>query len=212
MSIFMTKRRKAKIAKKQQEELEIKQAKDMQAKMNIKRTLVGMKNQSRKLDQFKANYIKKAREAIKIGNPQTLKMAKSGLKMCLGKQKILDTMVINFEITMELNDMNKVINQFVDGVNTISSQMKEITTSTTDFTKAQLAFDNAMSKNATQYEALEMFLEQAVDSFETMDIDSISISDSDLDNLITSQVDIKNENINVEIDKKLKILQEKLEG
>ena len=43
-------------------EAEIKE-KEIQAKINIKRTLSGMKSQSQKLERFKQEYIEKARKA-----------------------------------------------------------------------------------------------------------------------------------------------------
>ena len=53
--------------------------------------------------------------------------------------------------------MNKIIGDFVQGVDIISSEMKAVTPSF-DMTKAQMAFQKAMANNQGQYEALDVFL------------------------------------------------------
>lgn len=209
MNLFMTKKKRALLALKEQQAIEAKRQKELQAKMNVKKTLIEMKSQSKRLEQFKQTYINKGRKALSLGNEQSYRMAKSGLKTCLAKQKYLDTMIVNFEMAIELNDMNKVVGQFVQGINIISEQMKEIT-STIDFTKAQNAFDQAMTNNATQYEALESFLAQAVDSFETVDISNAAISDDEIDILMSNnQMDVEHQ-IDREIDEKIKEVKTKL--
>ena len=70
----------------------------------------------------------------------------TGLKMCLGKQKVIDVMIANFEISMQLNEMNKIIGDFVGGMNTLSEQMKDITSSI-DMVKAQAAYEKAIATN-----------------------------------------------------------------
>lgn len=108
-----------------------------------------MKTQSQKLEKFKQNYIYKARSATLVGDNQTCKLAKSCLKICLSKQKVIDAMIANFEISMQLNDMNKIIGDFVGGMNTISEQMKEVTSSI-DIAKAQTDYEKAMTNNEVQ--------------------------------------------------------------
>ncbi len=201
----MTKRKTLKMEKIENE----KREKELQARINVKRTLGMMKKQSGKLDTFKKDYITKARKAVLIGNTQTYKLAKSGLKLCLSKQKFLDTMIANFEISMQINDMNQVIGEFVKGMNIISDQMKNIT-STLDMTKAQAAYDKALANNAGQYEALDIFLSTAVDSIETMDDFDGNVSDDEIDKLISNQV-LDDESVtDNEIDEKIKSIRERI--
>lgn len=200
------KRREAKAQRLEQE----KREREIQAKISIRRTLNMMKKQSSKLDDFKKEYIEKARKASLVGNKQTYSLAKSGLKMCLIKQKFLDTMISNFEISMQINDMNKVINEFVRSTNTLSEQMKGVT-STLDMTKAQAAYDQAIANNAGQYEALDAFLNEAVDSIESMDDTGGEVSDDELDKLITSQVMDGEDDIDKEIDQKIREIKTKID-
>jgi hypothetical protein len=197
------------IQMKKQREDEIRRQREMQARVNIKRTLNEMKNQSKKLDQFKKNYIERAKQAAIVGNSTTYAMAKSGLKISLTKQKFLDSMIVNFEVAMEINDMNKVIGQFVDGINIISGQMKQITTSF-DMSQAQNAFDQAMANNLTQYEALDAFMTTAVNSFDSMDAIGESISDDEIDQLINHQAVDKESEMDRQIEQRIGQVRDKI--
>ena len=195
--------------KYEKQEMERKE-KEIQAKINIKKTLSGMKSQSQKLERFKQEYIEKARKATLVGDVQTCKLAKSGLKICLSKQKVIDAMIANFEISMQLNDMNKIIGDFVIGMNTISEQMKNITSSI-DMVKAQTAYEKAMANNEGQYQALDAFLETASESITSFDGIDSNISDDEIDELITNgAVDSEND-IDQDIDKKINDIQSKLQ-
>ena len=81
--------------------IEAQREKEMQARISVKRTLASMKKQSTKLEAFKKEYIEKAREASLIGNQQTFRLSKAGLKLCLSKQKFLDSMIANFELATD---------------------------------------------------------------------------------------------------------------
>lgn len=210
MSIFISKKKKMELKQIQlQKQVEERRQAELQAKMNIKRTLNGMKNQSQKLDTFKMNYINRAKQAALIGNKTTYEMAKSGLKIALTKQRFLESMIVNFEVAMELNDMNKIIGEFVDGINIITTQLKQITTSV-DMTNAQKAFDSAMSNNLTQYEALDQFLSTAVESIGSMDSVGESISDDEINSLINNQVIDKESEIDKQIDQRINQVREKI--
>ena len=198
-------------ARIKQELLEIeKKEKEIQAKINIKRTLSSMKTQSQKLERFKQEYIDKARKATLVGDQQTYKLAKSGLKMCLSKQKVIDAMIANFEISMQLNDMNKIVGDFVIGMNTISEQMKNITSSI-DMVKAQTAYEKAMANNEGQYQALDAFLETASETINSFDGIDSNISDDEIDSLITNGAVDSESDIDEEIDKKINDIHSELQ-
>lgn len=182
---------------------------EMQARIKVKRTLSSMKKQSEKLEAFKNEYIEKARQATLVGNKQTAHLAKAGLKLCLTKQKFLDSMIANFELSIQVGDMNKVIGEFVEGMNIISEQMKDVT-STFDMTKAQVAYEKALADNAGQYEALNAFLETAAESVDSIDSFADGISDEEIDKLITHQVLDTECSIDKEIEAKIQDVREKL--
>lgn len=189
--------------------IEEQRERELRARISVKKTLSAMKKQSAKLEDFKKDYIDKARRASLIGNKQTYNLAKSGLKLCLSKQRFLDTMVSNFEISLQISDMNKVISEFVDGMNTISDQMKNVTSSL-DMTKAQLAYEKALANNAGQYEAFDAFLSTAADSIGEFEGLTDEISDEEIDKLITNQVLDSEDNLDKDIEEKITDIRQKI--
>lgn len=175
-----------------------------------------MKAQSSKLDSFKEDYIVKARSALATDNKQAYKLAKQALKVCISKQKFLDNMVANFEIAIEMNEMNKVINEFVNGMNLIADEMKGIN-SNVDFVKAQEAYEKAVVNNESQFEAMSAFLEEAQAGIDSFANEGSDVSDEEIDKLINSvgsdDNNIEKEsNDDDEIDQRIKSIRQKMEN
>lgn len=206
MDLFGTKKRKL---KKMQAEEEARREKEIQAKIRIRKSLNSMKSQSVKLEGFKKDYIEKARKATLINNKPNYNLAKQGLKLCLSKQRFLDSMIGNFEIALQMNEMNKVINQFITGMNTISDDMKGITSSI-DISKAQEAYEKALANNEGQYEALDAFLQEAEASIESFAGNENDVSEDELDKLINTQAVDSETNIDEEIDQKINAIRQKM--
>ena len=206
MDLFETKKRKL---KKMQAEEEAKREKEIQAKIRIRKSLNSMKNQSVKLEGFKKDYIEKARKAALINNKPNYNLAKQGLKLCISKQRFLDSMIGNFEIALQMNEMNKVINQFITGMNTISDDMKGITSSI-DISKAQEAYEKALANNEGQYEALDAFLQEAEASIESFAGNENDASEDELDKLINTQAVDSETSIDEEIDQKINAIRQKM--
>ena len=188
--------------------IEYQREKEMQVRISAKRTLASMRKQSEKLEALKKEYIEKAKQASLVGNQQTFKLAKAGLKLCLQKQKFLDSMISNFELSLQISDMNKVIGEFVDGMAVISEQMAPIT-SMLDMSKAQMAYEKAIANNANQYEALNEFLSTAAESVDSI-VDISDVSDDEIDMLITNQVLDSECDLDREIEAKLQDVRQKL--
>lgn len=214
-------RKKKELKIKEEEEAKkkaIEEAKEneMQRKLKIKKALSGMKAQSSKLDSFKEDYIVKARSALATDNKQAYKLAKQALKVCISKQKFLDNMVANFEIAIEMNEMNKVINEFVNGMNLIADEMKGIN-SNVDFVKAQEAYEKAVVNNESQFEAMSAFLEEAQAGIDSFANEGSDVSDEEIDKLINSvgsdDNNIEKEsNDDDEIDQRIKSIRQKMEN
>ena len=210
MDLFGFKKRKQeKIEKRRKEEEEKLKEKEISTKIRIRRTLNDMKLQSSKLDGFKKDYIEKARQAALINNKQTYNLAKQGLKLCLSKQRFLDSMVANFEIALQMNEMNKVINGFVSGMNLIADEMKGVTP-TIDIAKAQAAYEKALASNQGQYEALDAFLREAEGSIESFAGNENDVSEDELDMLINNEACDSEDSLDKEIDEKIANVRQKM--
>lgn len=210
--LFGIKKRKAeKEAHRLQMEEEARKEKETKIKLSIRKTLNSMKAQSAKLDSFKKEYIDKARKAVLINNKQTYNLAKQGLRLCLSKQRFLDSMIGNFEIALQMNEMNKVINEFVGGMSLISEEMKGITSSI-DISKAQLAYEKALANNEGQYEALDAFLREAECSIEAFSGAENDVSEDELDKLINNQAVDCEEKLDIEIDQRIDAIRQKMQN
>ena len=184
--------------------------KNFETRMRVKQTLAKMKNQCNKLEEFKMNYINKAKKASLEGDQATYNLAKSGLKICLSKQRFLNQMVAQFELSLEVSDMNKVVTEFMSGINAIGEQM-QVVTSGIDMSKAQIAYEKALANNASQYEALETFLSETNNSFDSLnEVNSTAVSDDEIDKLISNQAADQVEEIDHEIDCKINRLRERM--
>lgn len=194
------------ISKRKQEKLNQKK---FETRMKIKQTLNRMKGQSNKLEAFKKSYIEKAKQASLTGDPTSYNLAKTGLKICLSKQKFLNQMIVNFELSLEIADMNKLVTEFFSGINSISEQIETVTGGL-DMSKAQAAYEKALSNNASQYEALESFLNETNNSFESMNDMTTAVNDEEIDKLISNQAADQMENIDRDIDEKITRLRERI--
>ena len=118
-------------------------------------------------------------------------------------------MIANFEIALQMNEMNKVINEFVSGMNLISEEMKGITSSI-DITKAQAAYDKALANNESQYEALDAFLKEAEGSIEAFNGNDADVSEDELDKLINNEAVDSESDMDDEIDQKINAIRQKM--
>ena len=189
MPLLITKKQKEAYKAKQEqlakEAAEKRRQQALQAKTSAKLTLSKMNKQLAKLDAFRDKYLEKAVKAKKLGDAVNYQNARSGLKLCISKQRVLASMVSSLEIAMDTNDMNEIIGAFIEETNSLSKEMSAIT-STVDFSKAQEAFNLAMAKNSTQYANLDAFVSSASDSIATLDIGDSGVSDKEVDAMINA--------------------------
>lgn len=199
------------LSKKKREEArkEAQRQKESITRMHIKQTLSKMKNQSSKLDEFKKTYIDQAKKAALTGNKDTYALAKTGLKICLTKQRCLDQMIMNFELSLQVADMNKIVTEFIGGINELSDQMVAVTGGV-DMAKAQVAYEKALANNESQYDALDAFLTTAGESIEALNGTDTSVSDDEIDKLINIQAADTVDTMDRDIENKISQLREKI--
>lgn len=188
---------------------EAQRQKEIQTRLHIKQALNKMKNQSNKFESFKQTYIENAKKAALTGNQETYKLAKTGLKICLSKQKCLDQMIANFELSLQVADMNKLVTEFFSGLNLLSEQMQNVTCGV-DMTKAQAAYEKALANNESQYDALDAFLTTTGESIEALNGSDSSVSDDEIDKLINIQAADQVDSLDCEIDNKISQLRERI--
>lgn len=190
-------------------EEEQKRSKEFNTKVTINKYLNNMRSQNNKLDQIKNGYIEQARKASLINNEKTLALAKQGLKSCISKQRYLETMISTFEISLQTNEMNKIVCDFIEGMNLISENITSIS-STFDIAKAQSKYKEALNNNMSQNIALDEFINEASNSLEFYDGTSNDVSDEEIDEIINAKVSSSESSFDDDIDIKLNEIRAKL--
>lgn len=213
MDLFGRKKRRLKKEKARQlaleKQAEEKRQKEIEAKIKINKTLCTMKSQLKKVEKLKANGIKKAREAKSTNNEYLYNLQKQTIKMCLSKEKYLNSMIGNFEIAIQMNEMRNIISDFVDSMGNVAGDLKN-TISIVDIAKAQKAYEEALANNQDQYSALDSFLNEAANSIESFNGIDSEIDDDEIDQIIDSEVIKDEQALDQEIDKKINLIQNKI--
>lgn len=214
----MTKKKKARLeaeAAERQRVLEIERKnREFQERMACKATLKKMHQQCDRIASSSEKYLSKAKEAYKAGDKTALELCKTQYKLTLSRQRILERMTLQFEMALDTNEMNGMVDEFVKGVSTIANQMKN-TTSIADFQKATEEFNLASMNSSAQLSALNAFMEAATGGLESLDVGDSGISDKELDMLISNQAAddvVVDKEIGENIDAKIAELNKAIKG
>ena len=187
-----------------------KQDKEIEKRMLAKKTVATMNRHIAKLEEQKKVYIEAAKRAVRQGLKAQYDLALSGLKMTMSQQKKAQEMLLNFEITSQMKDMSVMTTEFLRGMGSLSKEMVKLTDEK-QFEKVQKEFEKAMAGSEQQTFRMEMFLEQNQSTFASAAGTPDSISDAELERLITEQV--SNDEIGSDIiDKELDEIRKKLKG
>lgn len=138
--------------------------KEIEQKMLIKRTVNSMNKQIDKLEEQKAMFLEKAKQARKHGLDAQLDLALTGYRITLAQQKRAREMLLNFEITAQMKDMTMMTRDFLGGMGSLSKEMSKLANSR-DFVQVQKEFEKAMAAVETQSEQMEVFMDMSRDSF-----------------------------------------------
>lgn len=210
MDLFGLKKKKAeKEEALRQAAADARKEKEIQTRISIRKRLNSFRTLSTKLDKSKGVYIAQAKNALLINDKLNYNTAKKALKLCVSKQKMVDRMTTHFEIAIEMAEMNKVINEFIGGMNLIADEIKSLS-SDIDITKAQNAYAKAIANNETQMEALDAFMEEAEGSIEAFNGDDDSVSDAEIDKMINNDAADSESEAMDELDQKIDAIRQKM--
>lgn len=187
-----------------------KQAKAIEKRMHVRKTLNTMKKHIAQLEEQKIVYIEAAKTARKKDLPMQYNLAISGLKMTISQQKKAYEMLLNFEITSQMKDMSLMTSEFLKGMGVLSKEMARLTNNK-EFEKVQKMFEIAMSGVEMQTEKMDMFLDMNQTTFANHSADGNRISDDEISKLIDEDV-VSDDLSDANIDKELESVRKKLES
>jgi len=164
-----------------------KQEKEIEEKMQVKKTLNQMQKHIDKLEQQKKIYIEAAKKAKKLGLNAQFNLAVTGLRMTMSQQKKAQEMQLNFEIVSQMKDMSSMTHEFLNGLSTISKTMIKLTDSK-EFAKVQAQFEAAMNGVEMQQESMDVFLDTSATRYSDMSGDSSTVTDDEISSLIDEEL------------------------
>ena len=187
-----------------------KEEKQIEAKMKVKQTITKFNKQIQKFEEQKKVYLDAAKRAKKLGLADEVRLAITGYLLTSNQQKRAQKMLLNFEIAAQMKDMEVMNAEFLKSLGDVSKDMIKLTDNK-DFAKVQAQFEKAMALSQQRAEQMDMYLESSQSDFAAQTGDASSISDAEIDSLISelaSQDEINESTIDTEIERIHKKLQE----
>lgn len=166
----------------------------------VRRTVSQIEQTIQKLERMKTEYFEKAVKAKQNNELASYSLAKSGLNATLSQIKRAKEMLLNIEITAELQKMGEVNADFLKGMQTIAKRISKINKQS-DFVKLQKEIDNALSGMQEAQAGLEGFLSNSDAAFATIAQSEYALTDEQIDSLVDGSVSEKQLLMDDEIEK-----------
>lgn len=156
----------------------------------VRRTISKIEQTIAKLERMKDEYLRKATEAKARGESGSYSLAKSGLNATLSQIKRAKEMLLNIEITAELQKMGDTNADFLTGMSTIAKRISKINKQS-DFVKLQKEINKALSGMEEAQAGLDGFLLDSDAAFAAISSASGSLTDEQIDRLVDGRVSEK---------------------
>lgn len=158
--------------------------------VKVRRTVSKIEQTIAKLERMKGEYLKKATDAKARGESASYSLAKSGLNATLSQIKRAKEMLLNIEITAELQKMGETNADFLTGMSTIAKRISKINKQS-DFVKLQKEIEKALSGMEEAQAGLDVFLQNSDAAFAAISSVTGSLTDEQIDRLIDGRVSEK---------------------
>lgn len=188
-----------------------KQQKEMEQRMLIRRTMQKIQKYINSLESQKTKYIEWAKIAKQKGIETQYSLAVSGLKTAVAQQKKAEEILLNFELTSQMRDLNVMTSEFLNGMSSLSKEMASISKNM-DFVKVQQQFEVAMMGVEETTFNLDNMLDTSESSFANLACDTSKIDNDEIEKLINNETITQEAALDVEIDKKLEQIQNAIKG
>ncbi len=188
-----------------------KQQKNMEQRMLIRKTMQKIQRYIQSLEQQKAKYIEWGKTAKQKGIESQYNLAVSGLRTAVAQQKKAEEILLNFELTSQMRDLNVMTSEFLGGMSSLSKEMAKISKNM-DFVKVQQEFEIAMMGVEETTFNLDGMLENSEMTFKSIASDSSKVEPDEIERLITNVTTEEEDSLDSEIDKKLEEISRSIKG
>ncbi len=156
----------------------------------IRRTIGKIEQTVKKLETMKDEYLRRAVDAKARGESASYAIAKNGLNITLTQIKRAREMLLNIEITSELQKMGETNADFLTGMSTIAKSISKINKKS-DFVKLQKEIERALSGMEEAQAGLDGFLQNTDAAFAALTSAPGALTDTQIDRLVDGQVSEK---------------------
>lgn len=167
--------------------------------VKVRRTISKIEQTVAKLERMKVEYLKKATDAKARGESASYSLAKSGLNATLSQIKRAKEMLLNIEITAELQKMGETNADFLTGMSTIAKRISKVNKQS-DFVKLQKEIEKALSGMEEAQAGLDVFLQNSDAAFAAISSVTGSLTDEQIDRLVDGRVSEKELFLDEQID------------
>ncbi|MBD5132169.1 MAG: hypothetical protein HDT28_06235 [Clostridiales bacterium] len=161
-----------------------------QRNSKVRGTITEINKTVAKLERMKEEYKQKAIQAKQRGDSASYQLAKHGLNATLSQLKRAQEMLLNIEITAELQRMGETNADFLSGMSTIAKRISKINKQS-DFVKLQKEIDRALSGMEEAQAGLDGFLSNSEAAFAAISSSSESLTDEEMDRFIDGRLSEK---------------------
>lgn len=149
----------------------------------VRRTIAQIEQTVAKLERMKSEYMQKAVQAKARGESASYSLAKSGLNATLSQIKRAKEMLLNIEITTELQKMGETNADFLTGMSVISKRISKINKQS-DFVKLQKEIQKALTGMEEAQAGLDIFLQNSDAAFAAISSSPAALTDEQIDRLV----------------------------
>lgn len=179
-----------------------KEDKELEEKLKIKRVINKMNAYLDDLEPQKQKLIEKAKKARLTGATSQENIARSALKQVMLQQRMVDQMLLTFELTAQIKDLNELSGDFMRGMSEVSKEMGK-SVDKINFKAVSKDFVKAISKSRSQSEKMTEFMEHINETFDVAVSDTASVADSEIDMLLNNSLSSEADELDAEIERSL---------
>lgn len=153
----------------------------------IRRTVSQIEQTVAKLERVKEEYLEKAADSKRRGEQASYNLCKNALNTTLTQIKRAKEMLLNIQITAELQKMGETNADFLTGMSAVAKRISKINKQS-DFVKLQKEIQKALNGMEEAQAGLEVFLDSADAHFAAISQVNGALSDKQIDALISGRV------------------------
>lgn len=183
-----------------------KAEKERERRMAVNKAMNELEKRIKKLENQEQVYINAARTAMREALPEQIELAKKALKLTIGEKKRTFAMLVNLKIVSQMKEMSSMTTDFVNALGDIGKSIAVNTAQ--DMSKFVGEIQEAMEKVTAQTEEVIDVLEYNQSEVGAFADKLSSVDDTDIDNRIYGQT--QSNLSDDDIEKKLASLREEI--